>query len=89
MVLTEKKREYNKIYNKEYYATKKVDLKKKYGANVVCECGAEIKRYNLSSHKKTKKHMRILNNAKVVEVVEPAVIAIVEPVVIEPIVIVV
>ena len=46
--------EYNKKYyqrNKEYF----YELLK-------CDCGKQIPRYNMSKHKKTKKHNKIISN---------------------------
>jgi len=59
---------------KEYYEDKKEHIKdnvskwrnenkeriKTNNINIVCDCGAEIKKYEMSRHKKSKKHMKLV-----------------------------
>lgn len=52
------KKEYMKEYMKEY--EKKPERKAYKGQKVTCYCGCSITRGNLSAHKKTKKHQRLL-----------------------------
>ena len=43
---------------RERYAAKKVEL----NTQVKCECGLMINKQNLTRHKKTKKHVKIMEN---------------------------
>ena len=60
----------NKEHIKEYHENNKEHLKeyykeyhKNYGSQkITCECGCEITRGSLSSHKKTTKHINLLQN---------------------------
>lgn len=45
-----------KEYNKTYYEQNKERILDKAKTIVLCECGQEVKLFNLNSHKKTKKH---------------------------------
>ena len=68
-----KNKEHKKEYNKEY-STKNKDMikerKQEYRTNnkhkikekITCECGCEVSRGNLSTHKKTKKHLDLVQN---------------------------
>lgn len=56
----EKMKDYMKEYNKMHYDKVKSEWKQKYGAEVVCECGATVTKYNLYAHKKSNKHMKNL-----------------------------
>ena len=68
-----KNKEHKKEYNKEY-STKNKDMikerKQEYRTNnkhkikekITCECGCEVSRGNLSTHKKTKKHIKLVQN---------------------------
>ena len=52
------KKEYNKD-NKEHFN----EYHKNYGSQkITCECGCEIKKWSLSRHKKTPKHINLLQN---------------------------
>lgn len=57
--------EYIKEQNKNYKQENKERIKewnKNYGSQVItCECGCEITRYSLYNHKKTPKHIKLLN----------------------------
>ena len=57
-----------KAYNKKYYADRKEEWKALYGTDVVCECGATISKYNLSSHKRTEKHKMALEQKNMTEI---------------------
>ena len=50
----ENNKDYHKIYGKEYYEDNKEKMKEK----IVCECGSELTRINISRHRKTKKHLK-------------------------------
>ena len=61
----EKLKEYSCDYMSDYYATNKDRF---YENNIkfrqktqLCDCGCEIKSYYLPSHKKTQKHINIIN----------------------------
>tara|TARA_R110002153_G_scaffold72106_1_gene189014 strand:- start:214 stop:876 length:663 start_codon:yes stop_codon:yes gene_type:complete len=69
--LVEKKQKYylqNKEriteYKKEYYLkqTNQEQLKIIVGETVACECGCVVKKYGLSAHKQTQKHIKFINN---------------------------
>ena len=61
-----------KAYGKKYYADKKEEWKALYGSDALCECGATISKYNLSSHKRTEKHRKALDekNLTVIEALQ-------------------
>jgi hypothetical protein len=52
----ENKQHYNE-YHKEYYQNNKEKINEK----VICECGSEIRKRNLSEHLKTAKHIHLLS----------------------------
>lgn len=59
-------KEYNKNrgekiseYNKNYYEENREKILEKAKKIIKCECGLEIKLFNLNSHKKTKKHNKL------------------------------
>ena len=61
----DKLKEYSCDYMSDYYASNKERF---YENNIkfrqktqICECGCEIKTYNINNHKKTKKHINIIN----------------------------
>ena len=62
--ILEKRKEYretNKEYlekNKEYYEKNKDFITQK----IKCECGCEIRRAELARHKRTKKHIKLMEN---------------------------
>jgi hypothetical protein len=43
------------LYRKQHLA--------KFGAKTTCECGSVVAKYNLSNHKKTKKHIKLTKPA--------------------------
>ena len=53
----------NKISEKTkiYYEKNKVEISEKYKIKVICECGCEISKYN-NKHKKTKKHIKLMES---------------------------
>jgi hypothetical protein len=57
----EEKKECMKEYIKEYYENNKKRIKKKQSAPITCNCGAIITTSNISYHRKTKKHLNLLN----------------------------
>ena len=63
--IKEKDKKYNKNnkdkikeYNKKKYENNKDKIKEKFK----CECGSEIRKYELSRHLKTKKHIKFIEN---------------------------
>jgi predicted GIY-YIG superfamily endonuclease len=65
------KKEYNKQYRnenkeqeieyfKQYYQKNKEKISEKLKEKITCECGCVVNRYNLSRHKKTKKHIELM-----------------------------
>ena len=62
----EQKKEDYKEYNKEYYEQNKdyyKDYYKEYhNEKITCECGCEIRRGDLAKHKRTKKHIKLMQN---------------------------
>ena len=65
----EKKKEYyenNKEKKKEYYKNNKEKInerKKEYGAKKIkCMCGVEVRRDNITQHRRTKKHIELMAN---------------------------
>ena len=69
----EKIQEYNKQYNKinkekileqkkQYYEMNKAKILEKQKEKITCECGAVVCKYNLTRHKKSKKHINFINN---------------------------
>jgi hypothetical protein len=59
--INKKYREQNKDKISEYYKEKYVQNKDKILEKIVCECGSEVAKSSLSRHKKTKKHLSIIN----------------------------
>jgi hypothetical protein len=71
------KQEYDKEYRKEYYKTNKEQIKehsKKYRENnsnhvkeqqsekITCECGCETTRSHIARHKKSNRHIKLMEN---------------------------
>lgn len=54
-----------KDYNKDYYAKQREKILEKAKTKVMCECGCEVQLFNMNCHKKTRKHLRLVE-AKVV-----------------------
>ncbi len=63
---TEHGQEYNKEYQKnympEYYKENKEKLDRYRSEPIQCECGCTITRQNLSTHKKSQKHINFINS---------------------------
>ena len=68
----EQKKEYMKEYyesnkekikenEKEYREKNKDEIKEKMSVPITCECGTITQKWNLSNHRKTKKHFKLLN----------------------------
>ena len=49
-----------KEYNKSYYMKRREEILEKAKTKITCECGCEVQLFNMNSHKKTKKHLRML-----------------------------
>ena len=65
-------RENNKDYNLNYYTENKEKIaekhKEKLKEKITCECGCEVSKINLSTHKKSLKHIKLIN--KMNEIIE-------------------
>jgi len=48
--------------NKQYYTDNKDKIAEKTKQKVTCECGCIIRKGDLSKHKKTKKHLKLMEN---------------------------
>ena len=66
-------KEYKKVYSKQYYienkdkfseykTENKDKISEYYKQKVTCECGCTVSRYSLTRHKKSKKHMKLMEN---------------------------
>lgn len=53
-------REQNRGYHKQWHEQNKERLKVKQNEKITCECGCVVKRGSLSNHKKTKKHIMLM-----------------------------
>lgn len=49
-----------KDYNKDYYAKQREKILEKAKTKVMCECGCEVQLFNMNCHKKTRKHLRLV-----------------------------
>jgi hypothetical protein len=49
-----------KDYNKDYYAKQREKILEKARTKVICECGCEVQLFNMNCHKKTRKHLRLV-----------------------------
>jgi hypothetical protein len=49
-----------KDYNKDYYMKQREKILAKAKTKVMCECGCEVQLFNMNCHKKTKKHLRLV-----------------------------
>jgi hypothetical protein len=49
-----------KDYNKDYYMKQREKILAKAKTKVMCECGCEVQLFNMNCHKKTKKHIRLV-----------------------------
>ena len=54
-----------KDYNKDYYTKQREKILAKAKTKVMCDCGCEVQLFNMNCHKKTKKHLRLVE-AKIV-----------------------
>ena len=52
----------NTGYNKEYYEENKNKILEQNKVKILCECGCEITQGYLSAHKKTKNHIKLMEN---------------------------
>tara|TARA_R110000787_G_scaffold158793_1_gene272659 strand:- start:16 stop:549 length:534 start_codon:yes stop_codon:yes gene_type:complete len=66
-------KEYKKVYSKQYYienkdkfseykTENKDKISEYYKQKVTCECGCTVSRYSLTRHKKSKKHLKLMEN---------------------------
>ena len=58
----EKNKERYKEQAKEYYEKNKEKRQQRNKETITCECGCVMRRYCLSRHLKTKKHLELINN---------------------------
>ena len=56
----EDNKEYKLEKQKEYYENNKEEISEKKKEKITCECGCELTRTDLSRHKKTKKHINLI-----------------------------
>jgi len=56
----EKCKEYSKEYNKNYRTDNKERISGYLRKKIKCECGCEVSSRNISAHKKTKKHLNLI-----------------------------
>ena len=47
--------------NRQYYQVNKDKLKARMNIKITCECGSIVSRRNISTHRKSKKHQRLMN----------------------------
>lgn len=59
---TASNREKTLAYRRDWYARNAEKMRAKASEKVVCECGMEISRNNLSKHKKSDRHNQIMKN---------------------------
>ena len=57
-----KTKEKTKQYNKEYQKKNKIEIYKIRKQKIFCECGAQIRKTNITIHQQTKKHQRLLSS---------------------------
>lgn len=55
-------KEYDKQYSKRYNTENRDKINEKQNQKVKCECGCIVSRGNLSTHRKTKKHLKLMEN---------------------------
>jgi len=58
----DKLEKYYKEYGKKYREANKDKIKAKASELIVCECGCELRRDDIAKHKKTKKHLDLVQN---------------------------
>ena len=51
-----------KDYNKDYYTKQREKILAKAKTKVMCDCGCEVQLFNMNCHKKTKKHLRLVES---------------------------
>ena len=56
----EEKKEYNKEYKKDYNQKYKEIISQKSSEIITCECGCKSTKTNISKHRKTKKHLNLM-----------------------------
>jgi hypothetical protein len=49
-----------KDYNKDYYTKQREKILAKTKTKVMCDCGCEVQLFNMNCHKKTKKHLHLV-----------------------------
>jgi hypothetical protein len=54
-------REKHKEQINEYYINNKERIKAKNKVLIVCECGSKVKKYTISGHRKTEKHIKLMS----------------------------
>ena len=57
----EKNKQEKKEYGIDYYENNKEQIIKKQSVPITCECGTLTQKWNLSNHRKSKKHFKLLN----------------------------
>jgi hypothetical protein len=57
----EKCLEYNKQYSKQNYAENREIILEKLKETITCECGCVVNKYHLQRHKRTKKHLSLID----------------------------
>ena len=64
----EEKKEYHKEYKKKYYKLNKEIEKERYAkycsVKITCECGCETNQNNISRHRKSQKHLNLMELKK-------------------------
>ncbi len=50
--------------SKKYYQDNKETILKKEKEKIICQCGCEVLKLNISRHKRTAKHAKLLNSSK-------------------------
>jgi hypothetical protein len=58
----EQRKEYHKEYHKEYREDNKGSIYAHQSEKIKCECGREIRRGDLSRHKRTEKHIKLMED---------------------------
>ena len=56
----EEKKEYGKEYYKEYRQQNKEQIKNQKAEIIICECGCKTTRGSISKHRKSKKHLNLM-----------------------------
>tara|TARA_R110000765_G_C18719488_1_gene584082 strand:- start:45 stop:629 length:585 start_codon:yes stop_codon:yes gene_type:complete len=58
----ENNKEYFKEHKKEYYENNKNRILEHISEKIICECGCEIRRGGLAEHKRSQKHIKLMEN---------------------------